>query len=154
MSYNIQHDGIALGRRRYSNTKRPVKRAVDWQGLPLSIEIEVGDTKSGVDERGQPWSHEYQVPYGEIPSSRTLADGDGVDVYLGNSPSATLVYVIHQCKMDGSYDEDKVMLSFPSEESAIWAYRVHGPPYGFGSMDTMTVDQFKHGYLAANRKHK
>lgn len=147
----VRHDGLALGHRRYSNS-RPVKRTVNWHGLPISIEIEVGDTKSGIDEGGSPWKKTYDVPYGEIPSSRTLADGEGVDVYLGPTPSAPLVYVIHQCRRDGSYDEDKVMLQFGSQGEAMDAYKQHGPTWGYGSMDTLTADQFMNGYLAANRR--
>lgn len=154
MSYEFRHDGLALGRERYSNTKRPVKRTVDWNGLPLSIEIEVGDTKSGVDESGKAWSHTYEVPYGEIPSSRSLADGDGVDIYLGPDPLSPLVYIVHQRKMDGNFDEDKCMLGFRSECEALYAYKIHGPSWGFGSLDTLTVDQFLHGYLASNRRHR
>jgi hypothetical protein len=151
MAYKF-HDGLALGSRRYSNARAGL-RTVDFHGLPIKIEIEAGQTKSGVGEDGKPWSHEYTVPYGEIPSSRALSDNDGVDVYLGPATStATLVYAIHQLRRDGSFDEDKVMLGFASSGEAILAYKQHGPSWGFGSMDTMTVDQFIHGYLASNRK--
>ncbi len=146
-----QHDGLALGTKRYSNARPPL-RAVDFQGIPVSIEIEVGTTRAGIGEDGKRWQKTYSVPYGEIPSSRTLADGAGVDVYIGQNPNATLVYVIHQLRHDGKFDEDKVFLGFPSAGEAIHAYKTHGPTWGFGTMDTMTVDQFKHGYLASNRK--
>lgn len=145
------HNGLALGQRRYSNS-RPVLQTVNFHGIPISVEIEVGDTKSGMDEGGQPWSKTYSVPYGEIPSSRTLADGDGVDVYLGPDATATMVYVIHQRRRDGHFDEDKCMLQFGSQGEAVKAYKDHGPAWGFGSVDMMTVDQFIHGYLASNRK--
>lgn len=143
-------DGVALGNHRYSNAKRTVV----FQGLPIRIEIEVGDTKSGTDEAGRPWSHIYKVPYGEIPSSHALSDGDPVDVYVGPNPLAGLVYVVHQNRMDGSHDEDKVLLGFNSAGDAVLAYKQHGPDFGFGAMDVMTFDQFKHGYLAANRRHR
>lgn len=148
---NAYHDGLAIGQRRYTNA-RPSLRVVNFQGLPIKVEIEIGEVKSGVDEGGNIWSHKYTVPYGEVPSSKTLADGDGVDVYLGPDPLAHMVYVIHQSKLNGSYDEDKVMLGFASSGDAVLAYKQHGPTWGFGSMDTMTFDQFLHGYLASNRK--
>jgi hypothetical protein len=150
MTYQF-HDGLALGSRRYSNARAGL-RTVDFQGIPLKIEIEVGDTKSGIGEDGKRWEKTYAFPYGEIPSSKTLADGDGVDIYLGSSPLSPMVYVIHQLKRDGSYDEDKCMLGFQSSGEAIHAYKSHGPTWGFGTMDTMTVDQFRSGYLASNRK--
>lgn len=144
-------DGVIMGTKRYSNS-RPSKRVTNFQGLPINVEIEVGDVKSGTDDRGRPWSHEYRVPYGEVRATHALSDGDPVDVYVGPNPGATMVYVVHQLKSDGSYDEDKVFLGFFSRGDAILAYKQHGPPDGFGSIDTMTFDQFKHGYLASNRK--
>lgn len=147
----MPQDRVAFASRRFTNA-RPALRTVNFQGLPIKIEIEVGDIKSGVDEAGNIWSHKYTVPYGEIPSSKTLADGDGVDVYLGSNPLAQMVYVIHQRKLDGSYDEPKVMLGFQSSGDAVLAYKQHGPTWGFGSLDILTWDQFLHGFLASNRK--
>lgn len=147
------HDGLALGTKRYSNASAGL-RTVSFQGLPVKIEIEVGETRSGTGEDGRPWEKTYEIPYGEIPQSRTLADGDGVDIYLGPDPLAPMIYVVHQLRRDGSYDEDKCLLGFRSIGEAIQAYKSHGPSWGFGSVDTMTVDQFKHGYLASNRKHR
>lgn len=144
-------DGLALGRRRYTNSRR-AKRVMNFQGLPINIEIEAGDTKSGVDEAGRSWSHVYKVPYGEVKGTNALSDGDPVDVYVGPNQAANTVYVIHQLKMNGSYDEDKCMLGFSSRGDAVLAYKQHGPIFGFGSIDTMTFDQFKHGYLASNRR--
>lgn len=129
---------------------RPTKRETDFAGLPINVEIEQGDTKRGVDESGQPWEHTYQFPYGEIQRTEG-EDGDPVDVYLGGGDPEADVHVVHQLRMDGTYDEDKVMLGFPDLASAEKAYREHGPSFGFGSIDSMTLDQFKNGYLAANR---
>lgn len=151
-TYVLPDDRISRGCVLFTN-ERPRLRTVTFQNLPpISIEIEIGQTKSGIDENGNRWEHTYTVPYGEIPSTRSLADGDGVDIYLGIDPSAAMIYVIHQNKMDGSFDEDKVMIGFSSSGEAIAAYKAHGPSWGFGSMDTMSVDQFVRGYLASNRK--
>lgn len=139
---------------KYSNSL-PTKRFTDWQGLPVRIEIDKGDTKSGIDETGESWSHLYSVPYGEFPNTTALADGDGVDLYLGPQSASEMVYVVHQLKRDGSFDEDKCMLQFADKGSAIKAYRDHGPAWGLlddSQVDEMTVDQFVNGYLASNRK--
>jgi len=144
-------DGLSLGRRRYGNS-RPARRTVTFNGVPVKVEIEPGETRSGVDERGRPWSHEYRYAYGEIPSSRSPADGDGVDVYLGPDLSAPMVYVVHQVHSDGTYDEDKVMLGFPSEGEAVLAFKQHGASWAFGTMDILTWDQFRNGYLVSNRR--
>lgn len=121
-----------------------------FRGLPINIEIEAGQTKSGVGEDGQPWEHVYAAPYGEILSTEG-EDGDPVDIYLGPFESADEVYVVHQLRRDGSFDEDKVFLGFAGAAEAEDCYRMHGPPWGFGTMDKMTFDQFQNGYLASNR---
>lgn len=144
----ILHDGLRLGSLRYSNA---LGRHVTFNGLPLNIEIEAGHSKSGVGEDGRRWERVYAIPYGEVLQTRALSDGDPVDVYVGPYAAAPMVYVVHQLRRDGSYDEDKCMLGFASQGEAIDAYKRHGPPWGFGSCDTMTFDQFRHGYLASNR---
>lgn len=133
------------------DTRRQAKRRADFLGIPLLIEIEAGDTIRGTGDEGEKWEKTYAVPYGEV--ERTLGDdGDAVDVYVGPfDTAAAKVYIVHQVRKDGAPDEDKVMLGFPGAAEARDAYELHGPPWGFGSMDEMTLDQFKHGYLAACR---
>lgn len=146
-----------------SRRAKDVKRSTTFRGLPISIEIEVGETRSGVGLEGEKWSKTYDVAYGEVDKTLAPTDGDPVDVYLGPlagdanratpglEARADLVFVVHQLRKDGSPDEDKVMLGFWDAMDAALAYRRHGPPWGFGTMDVMTWDQFVHGYLAANR---
>lgn len=133
------------------DTRRSSKRQADFLGIPLLIEIEAGDFVSGTGDEGEKWEKTYAVPYGEV--ARTEGDdGDAVDVYLGPfDTAAAKVYVVHQLRKDGTPDEDKVMLGFPGGPEARDAYEAHGPPWGFGGLDEMTLDQFKHGYLAACR---
>lgn len=149
------HEGLALGQRRYSNS-RPVKRTEDFHGIEVSVEFDVGETKRGIGQYGEVWTNTYKHAYGEIPNSRSLADGDGVDVLLGPDEKAKMVFVIHQSRRDGSYDEDKCLLQFRTRESAIQAYRDQAPVWGLvdaeAQVDEMTVDQFLSGYLAACRK--
>ena len=129
---------------------RPSKRRFDFQGLKINIEIEAGEKKSGYDKSGKQWEHVYAIPYGEILWTEG-EDDDPVDVYIGPDESSAQVFVVHQLNQDRTPDEDKVFLGFDSAESAEKAYREHGPDWGFGSLDIMTIDQFKTGYLAANR---
>lgn len=134
-----------MGARRYGNA-RDVRRYTAFQGIPIAVEIEAGEHYVG-----DGWEQTYEIPYGEIPDSVALSDGDGVDVYLGPNPAGDTVYVVHQNRRDGTYDEDKVMFGFDSERDAVRAYLRHGPEWGFGSVDSMTVSEFKNGYLASNR---
>lgn len=145
-------DGFKDGNSKYGNSRpiardsRPILRSTAFQEIPVDIEIDAGSFVMG-----NGWSKRYTVPYGEIPGSATLADGDPVDVYLGPNQNSDSVYVVHQNKRDGTYDEDKVLLGFADERTALKCYFEHGPEWGFGSIDTMTVEEFKKGYLASNR---
>lgn len=130
---------------------RPVKKKEMFRELPINVEILPGDVKSGVDPNGEPWKVRYDFPYGEIAGTTTLADGEAVDVYLGPNPNSDVVYVVHQLKPDGQFDEDKVFLGFDNPEQAVQVYYDHGPDWGFGSAEDMTWDQFVNGYLVSNR---
>ncbi len=130
---------------------RPTKRRVDFRGLPINIELEVGDTKSGTDAGGQPWSVTYKYPYGEIARTDG-ADGDPVDCYLGPVPEMDQVTIVHQMHQDLGgdgrlYDEDKVFLGFGTIDAAIDAYFSHGPSWGMGGATVMTFDEFKNDWL-------
>lgn len=133
------------------DTRREAKRRTHFLGIPLLIEIEAGDKVSGTGDEGEKWEKTYAIPYGEV--ERTEGDdGDPVDVYVGPFADERVpVFVIHQLRKDGSPDEDKIMLGFPGGAEARDAYEMHGPPWGFGSMEQLTIEQFKHGYLAACR---
>lgn len=139
------NQGIDTGAVKYGN-ERTTKRMTAFQGIPVRLEIEAGEHVIG-----NGWENTYKYPYGEIPNSHALSDGDPVDVYLGPNGQSDLVVVVHQNKRDGTFDEDKVMLGFNSERDAVQCYFDHGPEWGFGSSETMTFDQFVKGYLAANR---
>lgn len=151
LDYVLPLDRMERARTIFTNT-RPVLRTVNFHGLPISIEIDKGDTKSGTDANGEKWSKTYYVPYGEIPSTRSLADGDGVDIYLAGLNPNALVYIVHQRKYTGEYDESKVILGASSAAEAEKIYRDHGPSWGWMGMETMSWDNFERGYLAANRK--
>lgn len=127
---------------------REAKRRVLFCGLPVNVEIEVGEEKAGTDEHGEDWAHVYQFPYGELAGTEGR-DGDPVDVYLGPDEQAAQVYVVHQLHADGAPDEDKVFLGFPDPRAARAAYYAHGPAFGFGGMEILTFDEFQNGYLAA-----
>lgn len=136
---------------RYLNS-RPVKRTINWHGVPISVEFDIGDTKRGIGDYGEVWTNTYEVPYGEFPTSKTMADRSGVDCYVGPNAASEMVFVVHQLKRDGTYDEPKVMVNFTSREEAIRTYSLHGPSERLGPVDEMTVDQFTRGFLASNRK--
>lgn len=97
------------------------KGHVTIQGLSVTIENPKGSTRSGVDAAGKEWSIQMNNTYGYILGT-TGRDKDHIDVFLGDNPLSTKVFVIDQVGKDGSFDEHKVMLGFDSIEEAKAAY--------------------------------
>ena len=142
-------------RRRASASKRKkAKKGTEtFCDLEIAIEFEPGDQKTC--DNGD--VVDYDDFYGEVVGTQALADGDPVDVYLSEDAHGNddrPVFIIHQLKKDKSYDEDKVFLGFPDEAAATKCYETSGPPWGFGSLETMTWDQFLNGYLKGARSPK
>ncbi|WP_275689486.1 hypothetical protein [Nitrosomonas oligotropha] len=94
---------------------------VSLHGLSIAIEQPRGTYRTGIDQKtGKRWSSRMAAHYGYI--SRTKgADGDGVDCFVGPYPQSETAYAISQY-IDGRFDEHKIMLAFPDEESARNAY--------------------------------
>ncbi len=119
------------------NYKKP---RVRWNGLEIAIENPVGTVREG-----KGWRTKMANAYGYVCRTEGV-DGDEVDVYLGpDMDGAEQVYVVHQRKAGDwdAYDEDKVMLGFPSEDAAIAAYLKHyDDPRFLGPVTSMPVAEF------------
>lgn len=115
-----------------------------FQGLRIAIENRKGSVRSGVDRDGKPWRTEMKHPYGYIKGTKG-ADGEEIDVYVGPDKKAPEAHVVHQRKSDGKgYDEDKVMLGFPSLEAARKAYLAHyNSPKFLGPISSMPIEVLK-----------
>jgi hypothetical protein len=128
-----------------------VKRKVYWKGLTITIENEAGSIRRGHKPNGDEWATRMMHPYGYINLTEGV-DGDHVDVYLGPElEDAPLVYVIHQRRVDDweNYDEDKCMLGWPDEESAVDAFLSCYDDYRFlGPVTALPVEEFKVKALA------
>lgn len=119
-------------------------------GLDISIENPRGSTRSGTDPNGQPWSVDMPAHYGYVRRT-TGADGDQVDVYIGDHPDSPRVFVVDQRDADsGAFDEHKVIMG---ARNAIEARRLYDAGFSdgrgsqrMGAMTTMSVDEFK-GWL-------
>lgn len=123
------------------NYKKPRRY---WQGLEIAVENPAGSVREGVDRGGHRWQTRMLYDYGYVVDSMGV-DGDPVDVYVGMSLDAPLVYVIHQRKAGAwdEYDEDKVMIGFTCEEEAVQAYlRHYDNPRFLGPVTAMPVDEF------------
>lgn len=101
----------------------PYAGSLSILGLPILVETAAGQTRSGVDPEGRPWSVTMPWHYGEIVGTMGL-DGDPVDVMVGPNPSAPNVYIMH-IRVPGTeqMEEDKAYLGFDSPEDALAAFR-------------------------------
>ena len=130
------------------------KGHVKIQGLDISLENPKGSTRSGTDEEGKAWKTTMQNDYGYIKRTEG-ADGDQVDVYVGDKPDSERVFVVNQVNpKTGEFDEHKVMLGF---DKAILARRAYMKHYqkgwkGFGDMTEMTVPEFKQWLKTGDQK--
>lgn len=91
-----------------------------FHGLPVAIEQPRGTYRTGQDASGKRWVNRMAAHYGYISGTKGN-DGDEVDCFIGFYPQSERVFVINQ-DIGGRFDEHKVMLGFPDEESARRAY--------------------------------
>lgn len=125
-------------------TGYPLRGRMEFQGLQISIEQQVGDTRCGTDPDGHEWSVTMKHPYGYIRMTEG-SDGDHVDCYIGPNPHAREAYIITQnSPVTHEYDEQKVMLGFDSQSEAVEAYmQQYDNPAFFGGVTAMDMDTFR-----------
>ncbi|MCE9926593.1 LPD5 domain-containing protein [Aeromonas media] len=121
------------------------KGHIKLQGLDIALENPKGSTRSGTDQDGKSWHSTMAHDYGYI--KRTLgADGDHVDVFIGDQPDSEMVYVVDQVDPGtGKFDEHKVMMGFANEQAARAGYLANYEQgwEGLGAIKSMPVDTFK-----------
>jgi len=116
-----------------------------FQDLPISIENRKGSVRHWYDPmKDEHGETKMKYPYGYIRLTEG-ADGEHVDVYIGDNKNSRKVFVVRQQNpKTGEYDEDKVMLGFDNPKEAKEAYLMHyNDPRFFGSMDEYDMDTFK-----------
>ncbi|MCV9380503.1 PLxRFG domain-containing protein [Aeromonas hydrophila] len=121
------------------------KGHIKLQGLDIALENPKGSTRSGTDQDGKAWQSTMTHDYGYI--KRTLgADGDHVDVFIGDKPDSETVYVVDQVDpKTGKFDEHKVMMGFADEQAAREGYlgNYEAGWKGLGAIKAMPVESFK-----------
>lgn len=121
------------------------KGHIKLQGLDIALENPKGSTRSGTDQDGKAWHSTMAHDYGYI--KRTLgADGDHVDVFIGDQPDSEMVYVVDQVDPGtGKFDEHKVMMGFADEQAAREGYlgNYEAGWKGLGAIKAMPVESFK-----------
>lgn len=121
------------------------KGHLDYHGLDLAIENPMGSYRAGTDRDGKEWRTQMANDYGYIKGTEG-ADGDQVDVFIGNDHGSDQVFIINQVEPStGQFDEHKAMFGFADEPAARAGYLANYEPgwEGLGSVATMGVDTFK-----------
>ncbi|WP_252376974.1 hypothetical protein [Aeromonas hydrophila] len=121
------------------------KGHLSLQGLDIALENPKGSTRSGTDQDGKAWQSTMAHDYGYI--KRTLgADGDHVDVFIGDRSDSEMVYVVDQVDpKTGKFDEHKVMMGFADEQAARDGYLANYEKgwKGLSDIKAMPVEEFK-----------
>lgn len=114
-------------------------------GFDIALENPKGSTRSGTAPDGKAWHSTMAHDYGYIKRTEG-ADGDHVDVFIGDQPESEQVYVVDQVDpKTGKFDEHKVMLGFVDEAAAQAGYLANYEPRwkGLGGIKAMSVQMFK-----------
>ena len=131
------------------------KGHIKINGFDVTIEQPAGSVRSGKDANGKEWSVTMNNTYGYIRGTESV-DGDHIDVFLGPDMNSDMVYVVDQVNTDGSFDEHKVMMGFPSLEDARSAYfsNYEDGWQGLGNITGVALDEFKKWIDSSTRKTK
>jgi hypothetical protein len=114
-------------------------------GQTIVIENPRGSMRGDKETGGKVWQNKMAAHYGDIKGT-TAADGDNLDVFVGESPESQRVFVIDQMQRGdkGTFDEHKVLLAFDSQEQAEQAYLdSYDKGWKLGPVTELSVDQFK-----------
>ena len=130
---------------------------VSVKGLAITIENPKGSVRCGKDKDGNEWKRVMKNHYGYFRNtSGNGKDGDAVDVFIGPHPDDfETVYVVDQ-KVDGEFDESKVMLGFYSKEEAKDAYlsNYDAEWKGFWKITGVSLRTFRRWLYRARKQRK
>ena len=126
------------------------KGTVNWHQLRIVIETPKGHSR-------RPTWPMLTAHYGYIQRLRTIedhdvsevttrskADGDHVDIFLGPDMTSEILFCIDQVTADGSFDEHKVIAGTHSEKEARALYKSnYSAGWKVGKITPWTIPQFK-----------
>jgi hypothetical protein len=123
-----------------------VRKRYVFAGLPIAVENPAGTIRSWTALDGTAGHTRMLWDYGYIEGFRS-GDDEEIDCYVGPDEAASHVYVVRQMLAPEYrvWDEDKVMLGFPSYEFARMAYLDHrnDGERALGGIVVKTLEQFK-----------
>lgn len=114
-------------------------------GLTIVIENAKDSVRSGKSPDGSEWTSPMTAHYGYVAKTEG-ADGDQVDVFVGQDITAEFAYVIDQVDSKTKlFDEHKVMLCCGGEEEARMTYLSNYEDgwQGLGAITEMSIEAFK-----------
>jgi hypothetical protein len=129
-------------RQKYNSPGMYKKTAAEkrtFSGLDIVVDRPRGFVQEGKDATGTPWRRVYSCDYGYIPGTKG-GDGEDLDVFLGPTQGSTTAYLVTQRKDDGSFDEFKLLLGFPSRKDAISTYTKHVPYKYMAKVDDVSIN--------------
>jgi inorganic pyrophosphatase len=112
-----------------------------WNSMEISIENPKGSVR-----RGKGWETTMVADYGYIRRTESEADGDHIDVFVGDDLSSPVVWIVNQNTAGGGrFDEHKCVIGVVLEKDAKELYlKSYSKDWkGFGSIVGMTIEQFK-----------
>lgn len=116
-----------------------------WNGLTIAIENPKDSIRKGKDKDGQAWSIAMPLDYGYILRTKSEADNDHIDVFIGPDLDSDYIFIVDQMRKDaGEFDEHKVLIGFDHWVDARRAYlSAYAPGWnGFGGISVMTLPDF------------
>lgn len=130
------------------------KGRLNIAGLDIVIENAKGSNRSGTDDNGESWSVTMQHHYGDIKGT-IGADGDKLDVFIGDNLDAEKVFIIDQIEpKTRKFDEHKIMMGFNSVQAARKAYFANYSDgwAGLGAIKVYSIDKFKQWLESGNTR--
>ena len=126
------------------------KGHIAFQGMDITIENPKGSVRRSTDP-ANPWETTMPAHYGYLKRTGG-ADGEQVDVYLGDNVASDRVFVIDQIDpKTGNFDEHKVMLGFTTKQHAVATFHTAfddaSGPSRIGAVTPMSIQQFKDDFL-------
>lgn len=129
---------------------------ISIKGMKISIENPKGSIRKFKGRNGEEGQIEMKNHYGYFTNTTGNGkDGDAVDVFIGPHPDDfSTIYVIDQ-KINGEFDESKVMVGFYSKQGAIDAYNSNYDPEwkGLWKVTGVSLKIFKR-WLYRERKQR
>ncbi len=125
---------------------------VSIYNLPVSIEQPRHSYRTGLDKNGKRWTSRLAAHYGFFPKTKG-ADSNPIDCFIGFYPQSEHVYIINQF-VNGQWDEHKICIAFPDEQTARRAY-LDSYDKGWAGLQSMvkaSISQLK--WWLKNGNHK